>query len=133
MATLTDADGIHRVDNAPGYSTPVFKDKAAQRAQVLDLLEAKGFVPPELVAPEVDWFYGALGIDDTYFASSAAEAIADHILALYGAKILAYTKHDPAKLVIDLERVDDSGAVFIHTSAPGVTATAGPGATCEAR
>jgi glutamate dehydrogenase len=81
----------------------------------------------------VDWFYTHLGIDDTYFSSTNPEAIADHILALYGAKILAYTKRDPTQLVIDLERVDEDGAVFIHTSAPGVTAVSGPGATCEAR
>jgi glutamate dehydrogenase len=136
-STGSDADasdaGLHRVSNAPGYSTPVFAGKAEQRADVLARVADKGFIPHELVAPEVDWFYGALGIDDTYFAASGAEAIADHILALYGAKILAYTKRDPAQLVIDLEHVDESGGLFIHTSAPGVTATSGPGATCEAR
>ena len=61
----------------------------------------------------------------------------DHILALFGAKLLAYTKHDPNTLVIDLERIDQSeaaaGATFIHTSPPGKTVTEGPGATCEAR
>lgn len=46
---------------------------------------------------------------------------------------MAYTKHDPSKLVIDLEKIDENGAVFIHTSLPGLTATEGPGATCEAR
>jgi glutamate dehydrogenase len=37
--------------------------------------------------------------------------------------------------VIDLEQraPDGAGATFIHSSAPGVTATSGPGATCEAR
>lgn len=70
------------------------------------------------------------------------EEIADHVLALYSAKLLAYTKHDPEKLVIDLEKVtteEDSdacrkeGAVFIHTSKAGVTVTTGPGATVEKR
>jgi len=48
---------------------------------------------------------------------------------------MAFTKHDPSTLVIDLERIDErgNGATFIHTSAPGLTTTEGPGATCEAR
>lgn len=29
----------------------------------MDALEAKGFIPPELVETEVQWFYTALGID----------------------------------------------------------------------
>ena len=70
------------------------------------------------------------------------EAIADHVLALYSAKLLAYTKHDPEKLVIDLEKINlggegkeknKEGAVFIHTSQAGVTVTQGPGATVEKR
>lgn len=61
---------------------------------------------------------------------------------MYSAKLLAYTKHDPNKLVIDLEKItteEDTkqgakeGAVFIHSSAAGVSATDGPGANCEKR
>ena len=61
--------------------------------------------------------------------------ITDHIVALYGAKVLAFTKHDPSKLVIDLEHIDKNGkgATFIHTSSPGMTTTEGPGASCESR
>lgn len=56
-------------------------------------------------------------------------------MALFGAKVLAFTKRSHSNLVIDLERIDDkgNGATFIHTSLPGVTATDGPGATCESR
>ena len=92
-------------------------------------------MPRELVANEVNWFYTHLGIDDTYFQTESCAVIADHILSLFGAKVLAYTKHDPNQLVIDLERIDDkgNGATFIHTSAPGRTTTEGPGASCEAR
>ena len=87
------------------------------------------------MANEVRWFYSNLGIDDTYFQNESREVISDHIIALFGAKILAYTKHDPSTLVIDLEKVDEkgNGATFIHTSPPGLTSTEGPGATCEAR
>lgn len=81
------------------------------------------------------WFYAHLGIDDTYFASESPEVISDHIIALFGAKVLAYTKHDPSSLFIELEKInpDGSGATFIHNSKPGVTASIGPGATCERR
>lgn len=81
----------------------------------------------------MNWFYTHLGIDDTYFQSESVEVISDHIIALFGAKVLAYTKHDPSKLVIDLEKIDENGATFIHTSSPGRTSTEGPGATCETR
>ena len=93
----------------------------------------QGFMPRELVANEVNWFYSSLGIDDTYFANESRHVIVDHILALFGAKVLAYTKHDPNQLVIDLERIDEkgNGATFIHTSAPGINSTQGPGASCE--
>ncbi|PPQ75710.1 hypothetical protein CVT26_000951 [Gymnopilus dilepis] len=126
---------LQRIKNQPGYNTPVFKGKEEQRALVEQEVAAKGFIPRELVSNEVNWFYTNLGIDDTYFANESREVIADHIIALFGAKILAYTKHDPSKLVIDLEKIDEdgNGATFIHTSPPGLTTTEGPGATCEAR
>ncbi|KAG1743175.1 NADH-dependent glutamate dehydrogenase [Suillus paluster] len=124
-----------RVSNLPGYTTPIFKGKDEQRAKVQVDVIAKGFIPRELVANEVNWFYSQLGIDDTYFHNESSSVISDHIIALFGAKILAYTKHDLSKLVIDLEKVDETGngATFIHTSLPGVTSTEGPGATCESR
>lgn len=127
--------GSHLVQDAPGYTTPVFKGKGEQRAQVEQDLISKGFIPRELVPNEVNWFYNALGIDDTYFQTESRDVISDHIMALFGAKIMAFTKHDPASLIIDLERIDDNGngATFIHSSAPGLTSTEGPGAVCEAR
>ncbi|KAF8631018.1 hypothetical protein AX15_002629 [Amanita polypyramis BW_CC] len=129
------SESLHRVQNLPGYTTPVFKGKEEQRALVEQEVANKGFIPRELVAGEVTWFYSNLGIDDTYFQNESAGIISDHIIALFGAKIMAYTKHDPSKLVIDLEKIneDGSGATFIHTSAPGLTSTEGPGAICETR
>ncbi|KAE9388973.1 hypothetical protein BT96DRAFT_1003698 [Gymnopus androsaceus JB14] len=93
---------------------------------------AKGFIPQELVANEGNWFYKNLGIDDTYFSDNSQAVICDRYLA---PKMLAYTKHDPSKLVIDLEKIEENGngATFIHTSPPGITTTEGPGATCESR
>lgn len=126
---------LQRVQNLPGYTTPVFKGKEEQRARVQAAVAAKGFVPRELVANEVNWFYSHLGIDDTYFQNESVSVISDHVLALFGAKVLSFTKHDPNKLVIDLEKIDQkgNGATFIHTSPPGRTSTEGPGAACESR
>ncbi|KAI0927480.1 hypothetical protein AcV5_008009 [Taiwanofungus camphoratus] len=124
---------LSRIKNVPGYTTPVFKGKEEQRAKVQAIVVSKGFIPRELVANEVNWFYSHLGIDDTYFQAESVDVISDHIIALFGAKVLAYTKHDPSKLVIDLEKLDDQGATFIHTSPPGQTSTEGPGSTCESR
>ncbi|EJU02932.1 NAD-dependent glutamate dehydrogenase [Dacryopinax primogenitus] len=132
---------INRIKNLPGYKNYQFAGKSAQQEEVEDNVASKGFIPAELVNNEVVWFYNHLGIDDTYFANESIEVISDHVLALYGAKLLAYTKHDPAKLVIDLEKItregdsdkSPEGAVFIHTSPPGKRATDGPGATCEKR
>ncbi|KAG5456179.1 MAG: hypothetical protein BJ554DRAFT_4148, partial [Olpidium bornovanus] len=66
-----------------------------------------------------------LGIDDMYFMLESVESISNNILALYGAKISAYTKNDN-DLVIDLERETDDGAIYIHTSRPGVSQLSGP-------
>ncbi|EPT00228.1 hypothetical protein FOMPIDRAFT_1023833 [Fomitopsis schrenkii] len=126
-------EATHRIKNVPGYTTPVFKGKEEQKAKVLANVTSKGFIPRELVANEINWFYTHLGIDDTYFQSESVDVISDHIIALFGAKVLAFTKHDPSKLVIDLEKVNEDGATFIHTSTPGLTSTEGPGATCESR
>ncbi|KAL6304426.1 NAD-specific glutamate dehydrogenase [Sparassis latifolia] len=105
------------------------------KARWLTKSSRQGFIPRELVANEVNWFYSHLGIDDTYFQAESVDVISDHIIALFGAKVLAYTKHDPSQLVIDLEKIDENGngATFIHTSSPGKTATEGPGASCENR
>ena len=53
------------------------------------------------------------------------ESIANHIMALYGAKIFAYTKNDNG-LDINLERETEEGAVYIHTSRPGFSQLYGP-------
>ncbi len=89
--------------------------------------------------------YSSLGIDNTYFLGETAPVVADHILAIYSAKVLAYTKHDPSKLMIDLESITTEessvkgggkrkeGAVWIHSSMPGLSASDGPGAVVEKR
>ena len=93
--------------------------------QVCQLIEDKHFIPKDLINNEVAWFYGNLGIDDMYFKMESVDSIANHIMALYGAKIFAYIKNENI-LDIDLQRETEDGAVYIHTSRPGVSLVAGP-------
>mgnify|MGYP003624095073 CR=1 FL=1 len=57
-----------------GYVAPKFEGKAKQMDAVMDGIEQKGFMPPELVEDETRWFYDQLGIDDMYFATETVEA-----------------------------------------------------------
>ncbi|KAG9303149.1 hypothetical protein G9A89_000506, partial [Geosiphon pyriformis] len=108
------------IKDSAGYTAYVFQGKAEQMLKVCEYLEQRGFIPKDLVKNEVSWFYGNLGIDDMYFGVETVETIANHIMALYGAKIFAYTKNENA-LDINLERETDDGAVYIHTSRPGIS------------
>ncbi|CAJ0760437.1 7880_t:CDS:2 [Entrophospora sp. SA101] len=114
------------VKPSSGYNDNIFEGKEEQMLKVCEYLESKGFIPKDLVKHEVSWFYGNLGIDDMYFSLESVESIANHILALYGAKIFAYTKNEQKDLDINLERETDDGAVYIHTSKPGVSQLQGP-------
>ena len=60
-----------------------------------------------------------------YFQLEPVESIAQHIMALYAAKIFAFIKNQD-ELEINLERETDDGAVYIHTSKPGISELAGP-------
>ena len=60
-----------------------------------------------------------------YFQQESIETIAQHIMSLYAAKIFAYIKNQNV-LDINLERETEEGAVYIHTSAPGVSQLTGP-------
>ncbi|KAE9389948.1 hypothetical protein BT96DRAFT_967873 [Gymnopus androsaceus JB14] len=133
--TLDDYQKANNIPNSLINAFKIFQVNEDQRALVQQEVAAKGFIPQELVANKVNWFYTNLGIDDTYFRNDSPAVICDHIIALFGTKMLAYTKHDPSKLFIDLEKIDENGngATFIHTSPPGITTTEGPGATCESR
>ena len=88
-------------------------------------MEEKGFLPPEFAASETDWFYNSLSIDDTYFQTETAEAIANNILSLYAAKVAAYARDDK-KLEIRLDKEAADHAVYIDTSQPGISVIDGP-------
>jgi len=42
--------------------------------RVMDKVEDKGFIPPEFVESETNWFYKELGIDDMYFSTETVDA-----------------------------------------------------------
>ena len=41
----------------------------------MDSVEDKGFIPPDFVESETNWFYNELGIDDMYFQTESVEAL----------------------------------------------------------
>jgi glutamate dehydrogenase len=108
-----------------GYVAPTFEGKEQQMEAVMDGVEDKGFIPPELVESEVKWFYKDLGIDDMYFATESVEAIVTHIHSLYAAKVAAYARDDK-RLEIRLDKEAEDHAVYIDTSRPGVSILDGP-------
>lgn len=111
--------------DAAGYVTPAFAGKDKQMEEVMDAVEAKGFVPPDLVETEVQWFYTALGIDDLYFRTESVESIANNILSLYAGKVAAFSRDDK-RLEISFDKENEDHAVYIDTSTPGITVLSGP-------
>lgn len=41
----------------------------------MDLLEEKGFIPPEFVENETKWFYTSLGIDGEYLLLNRLDSV----------------------------------------------------------
>ncbi|CEP16936.1 hypothetical protein [Parasitella parasitica] len=118
-------DNTTILDNESGYAANVFAEKDKQMLEVSENLEKLGFLPKELVEIEVKWFYNNLNIDDYYFALESVDTISNHIMSLYGAKILAYTKNEKV-LDINLQKETENSAVYIHSSEPGVSKIYGP-------
>ncbi|KAJ4375841.1 NAD-dependent glutamate dehydrogenase [Neocucurbitaria cava] len=108
-----------------GYVAPKFEGKEKQMEAVMDGVEEKGFMPPDLVESETRWFYNELGIDDMYFATETVEAVVSHIHSLYAAKVAAYARDDK-RLEIRLDKEAGDHAVYIDTSKPGVSVIGGP-------
>ena len=112
-------------EQGSGYVAPKYEGKEKQMEEVMDMVEDKGFIPSDFVESETNWFYDELGIDDMYFATETAEAIASHIHSLYAAKVAAYARDDK-KLDIRLDKEALDHAVYIDTSKPGVNDPNGP-------
>ncbi|KAI9296001.1 NAD-dependent glutamate dehydrogenase [Neoconidiobolus thromboides FSU 785] len=117
MASLTNV--------SQDYLSSEFPGKAEQLNKVVTLIGEQGFIPKELIQNEASWFYGNLGIDELYFINESHETIASHISSLYAAKIQAFTENADS-LKINLIKESETGAVFMHTSNPGVSQLAGP-------
>ena len=115
----------HKIANTVGYTDTVFHGKAVQAAKVQEVLEEKGFIPRDVISSEVAWFYENLGIDDTYFALESVDTIANHVMALYGAKIIEFT-NDSHELNIDLKSDHEDGAVYVYSSPAGKAAPNAP-------
>lgn len=108
-----------------GYHSLVFSGKKAQASRVESDIKKTGFIPPDLVKGEVEWFFSSLGIDDSYFQNTSVEEIVSHIISLYGSKVQAFARADH-KLKINLEKENEKSALYINSSTPGVTETEGP-------
>ncbi len=108
-----------------GYKDTIFEGKKEQLETVVQLVEETGFIPTALVRNEVTWFYENLGIDDSYFILENNERIANHIISLYAAKMSAFTRQKK-ELDIHLDRETEDGAIYIHTSKPGISDLNGP-------
>ncbi|MBW0499711.1 hypothetical protein O181_039426 [Austropuccinia psidii MF-1] len=128
-ATPEPAHRHHVVKNTAGYEDIIFEGKKSQALTVEEIVGKNGFVPQNLVHNEVAWFYNNLGIDDQYFRMETPETIAEHVTSLYGAKILAWSRHQK-QLDINLEKETPTTALYIHSSTPGVS---NPATTYEAR
>jgi glutamate dehydrogenase len=136
----------HRIlhEQGSGYVAPKFEGKAAQKEEgkstvarwhdgaqadpsppVMDRIEENGFIPPDFVESETNWFYNELGIDDMYFQTETVEAIVNHVLSLYAGKVAAYARDDK-RLEIRLDKEAEDHAVYIDTSKPGITVQNGP-------
>ncbi|KAJ3031779.1 UNVERIFIED_CONTAM: NAD-dependent glutamate dehydrogenase [Siphonaria sp. JEL0065] len=103
-----------------------------QQKQVLALIEQRGFIPKELAAHEVNWFYKNLGMDDLYFKLQSPDTIAKHVLSLYSAKIQAFISEES---VLNFHAVHESedGGIFIQTSTPGLRSGQGYEKRIEAK
>lgn len=112
-------------NSSDGYSDNLFDGKAEQMGKVVDYIADKGFIPEALIETEVAWFYNNLGIDNMYFSLEGVDAIANHIMALYAAKMTSFLKN-ASSLQVDLEQEHEDGAVYIHSSKPGVSMIDGP-------
>ncbi|KAI9596164.1 Glutamate/Leucine/Phenylalanine/Valine dehydrogenase-domain-containing protein [Syncephalis fuscata] len=102
--------------DSSGYTVNVFEGKQEQMLKVCEHIQKLALFQKN------SFRMNNLGIDDMYFMLESVETIASHIIALYGSKILAFTKSDHT-LDVNLVRETDDNAVYIHTSRPGVSQT----------
>ncbi len=54
--------------------------------QVVAVVRGENLIPAALVESEVNWFFNELGIEPSYFLDTAPKKLAEHVLAIFGAK-----------------------------------------------
>ncbi|PVU90824.1 hypothetical protein BB559_004418 [Furculomyces boomerangus] len=108
-----------------GYSQNIFHNKKEHMDKVIEIVTAQGYIPPNHINSEVEWFYTNLGIDDLYFSMEEPEIVAEHVVGLYAAEISAIASKKE-KININFHRETPEASVFIHTSVPGISAIDGP-------
>lgn len=60
-----------------------------------------------------------------YFMMESVGTISNHIMSLYAAKMFAFTKQEDVP-AITLEKEREDGAIYIHSSQPGISQIEGP-------
>ena len=87
--------------------------------KVNELIKHSEFIPPNRAKSEVVYFFRSLGVDQYYFQSSTDEQIAEHILALYSAKLLSATSQQ-GTLSLRLFQEKEESALYIVPSLSGL-------------
>ncbi|TYZ65267.1 hypothetical protein PybrP1_002514 [[Pythium] brassicae (nom. inval.)] len=90
--------GLERKDSISRGSTI---DK--QMAEVTALIQATQLFNHEMVAREVQWFYGPLGLHDFYFSGQPAAVIAQHVQSLIAAKLMSKASGTPMDVKLQQE------------------------------
>jgi len=86
--------------------------------QVYEIIKNSEFIPPARAKSEVMYFFRNLGVDPYYFQSSTDDQIAEHILALYSAKLLSATSQQ-GTLSLRLYQEKEESALYIVPSLSG--------------
>jgi hypothetical protein len=64
-------------------------DTGAVEKQVSSLVRDENLIPTNLVDEEVSWFFNELGIEPSYFLDTPPKKLAEHVLAIFAAKVRA--------------------------------------------
>ena len=86
--------------------------------QFIEKIAHLGVIPSSRLTSEVIWFFRHLGLDDYYFKSISEQDIIQHIVGLYGAKVLAIF-NSQEKLQLRLQQETATSALYIVPSEPG--------------
>ena len=94
-------------------------DTTAVERQVSAVVRAENLIPTSLVDEEVSWFFNELGIEPSYFLDTPPKKLAEHVLAIFAAKVSAKARGEKQPNLV-FRNVEESRAVFFHTSNKGL-------------